>query len=58
VASTDVEAVFLPAYASEFYKLTEAERRDNVIRRGSCFSFSALFTPIQGKEKRRLMHDA
>jgi 2-keto-3-deoxy-L-arabinonate dehydratase len=30
-AHAEVEAVCLPAYASEFYKLTEAERRETVI---------------------------
>jgi dihydrodipicolinate synthase/N-acetylneuraminate lyase len=29
-AATDVNAVCLPAYASEFYKLTEAERRETI----------------------------
>ena len=30
-ASAEVNAVCLPAYASEFYKLTEKERREAVV---------------------------
>lgn len=30
-AGTDINAVCLPAYASEFYKLTEAERREAIV---------------------------
>src|SRR5947199_3842603 len=30
-AGADIDAVCLPAYASEFYKLTEAERREVIV---------------------------
>jgi 2-keto-3-deoxy-L-arabinonate dehydratase len=37
-ASADVNAVCLPAYASEFYKLSEAERREAIIVAVDCLA--------------------
>lgn len=42
----DVEAVCLPAYASEFYKLTEAERRDTIV---AAVDHVAGKTPVIGQ---------